>query len=205
MFKGVLTMNAITQDTIQEALKREDEYLRRSQLFLNGTIDFESTLRIHRGVTMMWPPEGEAMDLVRLDSMTLKPTPIELTALRAFAEVRAFNFWADLYQLDPTGYRVSVLGLRFIGADLFRRTIVLRKRYPALGGWVWRDHRDWHWVPEPGQRSFSLMELYTTIFHVQDVLISPDQVFKDRVTLWEKEFPESYAAIMAAGPDELIK
>jgi len=200
-------MSAITQDTIQEALRREDEYLRESQLFLNGTTDFESTLQIQRGLTMAWPPDDEWMDLVRLDSMTITPTPIELTALRAFAEVRAFNFWADLYRQDQVGYRANVLDMRFIGASFFRRTIVLRKRYPVLGGWVWRDHRDWCWHPEPGQYGchFSLATLYTTIFHVRDPLISPDQIFQDSVRLWEIEFPESHAAIMATGLDELIK
>ena len=200
-------MSAMAFSAIQEAVEREEEYLRRSQLFLNGPIDFEPTLRIHRGVTTMWPPDDEPMDLVRLDSMTLIPTPIELAALRAFAEARAFNFWAELYLRDPQGYRSQILGRPFIGEEQFRRTIVLRKRYPALGGWVWRDHRDWSWVPEPGQyhHPLCLMGLYTTIFHVRDVLISPDPIDAYRVRLWETEFPESHRAIMAAGQTELTK
>lgn len=198
-------MNAMAAEAIQEAIAREDEYLRRSQLFLNGPTDFKSTLRIHRGVTAEWPPEDEPMDYVRLDSMTLIPTPIELTALRAFAEARAFNIWADLFRQDPEAYMAWVKEQSFIGEPLFRRTIVLRKRYPALGGWVWRDHRDWSWVPEPGQyhHTLCLMALYVLIFHVRDTRLTPDQIFPDRVRLWESEFPESYAAIMAAGPTEL--
>jgi len=191
-------------EAIQEAVEREEEFLRHSPLFLNGDTDFETTLHIQRGLTMAWPPDDVPMDYVRLDSMALTPTPIELVALRAFAEARTFNIWADLYRQDPEGYRAWITSSPFIGEPLFRRTIVLRKRYPALGGWVWRDHRDWSWVPEPGQHHhLSLMVLYTLIFHVRDQILTPDQIYPDRVVLWESEFPESYRAIMAAGATEL--
>lgn len=189
----------VEKSQIQRVLEHEEKFLKASRLFLDGfTHEFHPSVRIQHGLTITNPRPDEKMDYIRLDSMTLTPTEIELKALRAFAEARAFNMWAELYKKDPKGYEELFLSPPCVGEQLFPRTMVLRKRYPALGGWVWRDHRDWMWVPMPGMAMNSLKSLYLEIFHAANPDVTPDVIYADRVVLWESVFEDQYRAIMEA-------